>query len=821
MRRIFLLFLLLASCAQRDEIVELKDGWEMQRGQAVGAVTGWQKIQVPYHEFDDPYRGWTTFRVKMPALRGPIALEGGWVSDVTRWYAGDMDIGGKGSADPYTPGAYQFFIRILPALAEQAPYLHLTIYNPGDYPVQLSDVPVIGPADAVMQNFYVRETISFMLLAAYLVVGGYHILLGIKRSREPYNTFFGLFCILVSAYWFFRVGSRDLVFGDHVLLRTRIEYSILFLIGPLLLTFLSQFFNQKYDRVAIGAFVVYGVFVLLTWTNGYPMAARLLSYWQLSALPLIVYLVFYIIREAVRKKPDAMSLIAGVLLLMAGAVHDIFAARGDLPTPHIARYTFLAFILGIAAVLANRFVRVHNQVEELNRGLEKKVEERTRQLQATLSQVQELKVQQDGDYFLTSLLIQPLSANSVESRSVSVSILVRQKKTFQFRQWQAEIGGDLATAASILLRNKRYTVFINGDAMGKSIQGAGGALVLGTVFKSLIARTEQSPLARNRHPEQWLKDCFVELQNVFVSFEGTMMLSAIIGLIEDETGMMYFLNAEHPWLVLFRDGKAEFMEHELFLRKIGIAGLEGKIRIETFRLQPDDVVFVGSDGRDDIAIGVDSAGKRVINEDETLFLRNVEAGRGIPEEIERAIRERGEVTDDLTLMRIAYREDAPARAAIAEPEGLSRVRSLVAEREFVQVRSECEKLLISHPDHPQILGSLGIALLALKEFKAAVPILERYVDLCPWDAEFLYFTARAMKRIGAYQSAADYGERMRLRNREHLKNLLNLADIYRLSRNYARAAALVDEARVLPGSEEFVRKLEVHLKASAEPAVHG
>ena len=792
----------------------------MQRGLSVGMRDGWQKVEIPYKEVEAPHRGWTTFRVPMPRQSGALALEGGWVSDVTRWYAGQTDLGGHGSSDPYVSGAYRYFIRVLPPLpAEHRDFLYLTIFASGDYPVQLSDVPVIGPADAVMQNFYVREVISFMLLAVYLIVGAYHILLGVKRSKEPYNTLFGLFCVFISAYWFFRVGSRDLVFGDHVLLRTRIEYSILFMIGPLLLMFLSQFFNQKYDRLGMAAAAVYGVFVVITWTNNYAMASRLLSYWQLSVLPLVLYVIFYIIREAVRRKPDAVYLIAGVLVLMAGAVHDIFAARGDLPTPHIARYTFLVFILGIAAVLANRFVRVHNQVEELNRGLEKKVEDRTRQLQATLSKVQELKVQQDGDYFLTSLLIQPLSANSVDSRTVGLSILVRQKKSFQFRQWNAEIGGDLATAASIQLRKKRYTVFINGDAMGKSIQGAGGALVLGTVFKSLIARTEQSPIAKDRHPEQWLKDCFVELQNIFVSFEGTMMLSAIIGLIEDETGMMYFLNAEHPWLVLYRNDKAAFMEHELFLRKIGIAGLEGKIRIETFRLQPGDVVLVGSDGRDDIAVGVDSEGKRLINEDETLFLRNVEAGRGIPEEIEKEIRARGEVTDDLTLMRISYKEDAALSSHGPEPEGLTRVRSLIAEREFEQVRAACTAMLTEYPDHPQVLGSLALSLLSLKDFKPAAAACERYLDLCPWDAEFLYYTARALKRTGQYHAAADFGERLRLRNREHLKNLLNLADTYRLNRNYERAAALLEEARILPGSAEFVRKLDDHLKrAAAVPA---
>ncbi len=51
----------------------------------------------------------------------------------------------------------------------------------------------------------------------------------------------------------------------------------------------------------------------------------------------------------------------------------------------------------------------------------------------------------------------------------------------------------------------KCTVFINGDAMGKSIQGAGGAIVLGVVFKSVVARTRIVKEAKNKHPEQHWK----------------------------------------------------------------------------------------------------------------------------------------------------------------------------------------------------------------------------------------------------------------------------------------------------------------------------
>ena len=63
--------------------------------------------------------------------------------------------------------------------------------------------------------------------------------------------------------------------------------------------------------------------------------------------------------------------------------------------------------------------------------------------------------------------------------------------------------------------------------MGKSIQGAGGVLVLGTVFKSIIQRTNSTDYGKTVYPEKWLKDAFVEMHKAFVSFDGSMLMSFV------------------------------------------------------------------------------------------------------------------------------------------------------------------------------------------------------------------------------------------------------------------------------------------------------
>ena len=223
--------------------------------------------------------------------------------------------------------------------------------------------------------------------------------------------------------------------------------------------------------------------------------------------------------------------------------------------------------MGIATIMANRFMFITNEVEILNAELEKKVEDRTKKLSESLEQVNTLKEQQDGDYYLTSLLVQPLSGNFIKLKETEFKIetLIRQKKQFHFKNKNSEIGGDICIADEINLQGLTYTVFLNGDAMGKSIQGAGGCLVLGTVFKSILERNHSLTHTRSIPPELWMKESFRELQNVFVSFNGSMLISAMFGIIDNRNGTIYYINAEHPYTALYRDGHANFIEREMEL----------------------------------------------------------------------------------------------------------------------------------------------------------------------------------------------------------------------------------------------------------------
>lgn len=473
---------------------------------------------------------------------------------------------------------------------------------------------------------------------------------------------------------------------------------------------------------------------------------------------------------------------------------------------------------------------LYTKLEDYNRNLEKKVEQRTselhkanKELVRAFEEVNTLKVQQDGDYFLTSLLIKPLISNRVQSDTVKTEFYISQKKKFKFRKWNAELGGDICISDSVILRehdkDKEYSVFVNGDAMGKSIQGAGGALVLGVVFNAFVTRTKYVPGASDLSPEEWLIRCFRELQDVFVSFDGSMLISVVMGIIDDESGMMYFFNAEHPWTVLYRKEKAEFIEDELQNRKIGtMLGME-KIQIQTQQLKAGDIVIAGSDGRDDIVLKEDEeTGERVFNYDDTLFLRNVEKGKGDLNAVAEEIKNIGEVSDDLSLLKIAYKagekyeneNSIPNDFDVLKEEGVKAYQ----QKNYTQAIYHLEQALLRYKDR-ECYSKLIYSYIKTGDYTMALNTSEKAIRWYPGDLGIIFQSSVLNKKHKNFNKAIYYGKRYYIHKPKDTKNLINLSNAYQLIKNYKEAKKLINEAlEIEPENEQIIRLKNIIEKES-------
>ncbi|TGL64957.1 SpoIIE family protein phosphatase [Leptospira jelokensis] len=299
---------------------------------------------------------------------------------------------------------------------------------------------------------------------------------------------------------------------------------------------------------------------------------------------------------------------------------------------------------------------MYQEIRDLNEGLEEKVTLRTDELNQSLLDLSKLKVQQDGDYFLIYQLLNPFAIKDISSKYFQVDHFLRQKKSFEYKNRKYEIGGDINISHTIHLNEQKYLLFVNADAMGKSMQGAGGALVFGSVFQSIVQRTKTDTRFQTLSPDEWLKSTFQELQLIFETFDGTMLVSLSLGLIAEATGKLFFLNAEHPMIVLFRNGKANYLFPTITYRKLGTLGANSAKEVNEFQLQPKDVLLIGSDGKDDLLSKNPEGEWEVLSEDEN-FLEIVESTGANLEDMIREIDSTGQVIDDISIIRISYKTE--------------------------------------------------------------------------------------------------------------------------------------------------------------------
>jgi HAMP domain-containing protein len=441
------------------------------------------------------------------------------------------------------------------------------------------------------------------------------------------------------------------------------------------------------------------------------------------------------------------------------------------------------------------------ELQDYASNLEDRVLERTTEVHQKMHEVNTLKVQQDGDYFLTSLLSRPLFVNLNKSNVVLTEFYISQKKKFEFRNKKSELGGDICITDTIRLgtpkKNRNYIVALNGDAMGKSMQGAGGSLVMGVVINSIIARATGEKML-NMTPVEWMTETYYECNSVFKSFNGTMILSAALALIDESNGDMYYWNAEHPFTVLYRDREAGFIEDSLQLRKLGLDS-EIPFRVRKYKLEPGDIIILASDGRDDIDLTPEDE-VRTINEDENMFLDIVDKCEANIDRIIHSLREKGTITDDLSILRIEYRpilkhEEIKTTNYIpadVEISSIEEAESSIEDKEYAaavnyynqgnlpKALDTLKKMVRNGNKDKYILRLCGLLAYKLQDYRLAEYNLYEYNRLYSKNYEVLHFLSLSRKKLDDYHGAINIGIDLLEMQPDNSMNYLYLADLYTL-----------------------------------------
>lgn len=395
-----------------------------------------------------------------------------------------------------------------------------------------------------------------------------------------------------------------------------------------------------------------------------------------------------------------------------------------------------------------------------------------------------LKKQQDGDYFLTTLIVNPLFKEKNEIENIKINSFCKQKKQFHFKNKNLDLGGDINIVGNIQLYGQKYLFFVNADAMGKSMQGASGSIVFATIINSLLMR--YSPGKNFKiNPHSWLEIVYNELQKIFSAFDGSMFISCFMGILNSSNGKLYYFNAEHPSAVLYRDKIASFVDEEP-LKKIGFpnSGNESRLPQREFQLQPEDVIILGSDGRDDINLNKDQA-QRDINSDEKLFLTIVEKTEANLNGIYESLQNLGEIIDDLSLLKI----------------------------EFLHTLEDQEKFKIDYENIKKLINN-SLYERALEELES--------VFLAEEDSEYIFLRSFCMEKVGLGTASRSLLELNFEKIKNHKPAIQLMSYLYYKAGNFTKAMEVINAAFIEDNAtlKRIKEKILNKMKSSDQSAVN-
>ncbi len=313
----------------------------------------------------------------------PFAIRIGEINDRDRVYLNGSLIAATGDFASSEPQAYdKVRVYAIPAGLLRAGTNDLIVDVQGVLDKESGiyrDRIEIGPADKLYGAYYLENLWSSLALVAYLTFGLYFLLFFIRRRNERENFYFAIFAIALVFYSGLHTQIKY-EYGLKLFFWKRMQYLALFLLVPSFYYFIRNYYKPKpglwvkaldlaaYTANAIIAGVALAVCLsndVKTWDH---LQNNVVTYvWLIY----IVGMAIVLIREVVRKNKDAIIMSVSFIILLVTMFLDILSGQAKINLPPLLTYVFIFFILSMALVLANRFVRLHDETEELNENLEK------------------------------------------------------------------------------------------------------------------------------------------------------------------------------------------------------------------------------------------------------------------------------------------------------------------------------------------------------------------------------------------------------------------------------------------------------------------
>jgi signal transduction histidine kinase len=234
-------------------------------------------------------------------------------------------------------------------------------------------------------------SISLFVTGILFIMGFYHLCLFYLRKTDKSALYFGLFCLLLL--------TRNSLTGESYTKKLFSDFSYSFLITAEFLSFylaapvFNKYINTLYPKETVPILrkffnIITLFFSIITLVSPPLLFTKTLFYYQMILLTFILYIVYISIKTIIRKRESAKTMLLGFLFFGITIVNDILYSNNFVNTGFYAPYGFVAFIFSQSFLLTRRFANAFDEVKNLSKNLEKKVKERTNDLERQKQEIQ-------------------------------------------------------------------------------------------------------------------------------------------------------------------------------------------------------------------------------------------------------------------------------------------------------------------------------------------------------------------------------------------------------------------------------------------------
>ncbi len=260
------------------------------------------------------------------------------------------------------------------------------------------------PQSIIIGNYEVLSSIresqiayGAMLFGILLIIGLFHLGIYFFRPKEKYNLYYSLYCLLLAANTLFVTERWIFAVGGPAMwpLLYKVYISTIYLVLLSLILFYSAFFHPviaRWVKQSMSAiFILQALLVVILPTS--------IGSWlePIAGINLMAagFIAIFIFAKAVwqRKEGALVIAICNVVFLVSFVLDGLLSAN-QISGIHLSHYVTVLYVLAISVILSRRIANAFNKVEtlstdlkstneeltQLNKNLEEKVEERTRQV---------------------------------------------------------------------------------------------------------------------------------------------------------------------------------------------------------------------------------------------------------------------------------------------------------------------------------------------------------------------------------------------------------------------------------------------------------